>query len=151
MTSQSEREPRHAATVERVYGNDEIEVTWEPSFCIHFAACLRGSPLAFDTQRRPWIDVDAEPPERIVEIVEQCPTGALHARWMDGRQRDGADKAVDVEVRRNGPLFLRGPVQIVDRSGAVLREDTRVALCRCGASGNKPFCDGSHLRIRFKG
>jgi CDGSH-type Zn-finger protein len=41
-------------------------------------------------------------------------------------------------------------VRIVDADGRLIREDTRVALCRCGASGNKPFCDGSHRRIGFQ-
>jgi hypothetical protein len=54
-----------------------------------------------------------------------------------------------VEPRPNGPLFVRGLVRIVDPDGELIREDTRVALCRCGASQNKPFCDGSHLRISF--
>ena len=54
-----------------------------------------------------------------------------------------------IEPRRNGPLFLRGRLRIVDDNGATVHEDTRVALCRCGASGNKPFCDGSHRTIGF--
>jgi CDGSH-type Zn-finger protein len=48
-----------------------------------------------------------------------------------------------------GPLFLRGRIQIRDAEERLIREDTRVALCRCGASENKPFCDGSHRRIGF--
>jgi CDGSH-type Zn-finger protein len=47
-------------------------------------------------------------------------------------------------------LFVRGHVRIVDPDGRLIGEDTRVALCRCGASGNKPFCDGSHRRIGFR-
>jgi CDGSH-type Zn-finger protein len=49
----------------------------------------------------------------------------------------------------NGPLFLRGQLRIVDGTG-VVREATRVALCRCGGSGNKPFCDGTHREIGFR-
>jgi CDGSH-type Zn-finger protein len=54
-----------------------------------------------------------------------------------------------VEPRPNGPLFVRGLVRMVDEDGQLIREDTRLALCRCGASENKPFCDGSHRRIGF--
>jgi CDGSH-type Zn-finger protein len=51
--------------------------------------------------------------------------------------------------RPNGPLFIRGRVRIIDPDGRLIREDTRLALCRCGASENKPFCDGSHRRVGF--
>jgi CDGSH-type Zn-finger protein len=57
--------------------------------------------------------------------------------------------ATTVEPRQNGPLFVRGRLRIVDEDGRLIREETRAALCRCGASGNKPFCDGSHRRIGF--
>lgn len=52
--------------------------------------------------------------------------------------------------QRDGPLFLHGRVQILDRNGNVIREDTRVALCRCGHSRNKPFCDDSHYGVGFR-
>ena len=64
-------QPRYAPTVERVYANDRIEVTWEPAFCIHVAECLRGSPAVFDNQRRPWIIVDNGSPDEIGEVVER--------------------------------------------------------------------------------
>jgi CDGSH-type Zn-finger protein len=50
----------------------------------------------------------------------------------------------------NGPVVLTGPVVVKDAAGAVLREADRVALCRCGASATKPFCDGAHARNGFR-
>jgi len=79
-----------------------------------------------------------------------CPTGALHFRRLDGGEEEPADSGTSVYARPNGPLFLRGNVGIVDQQGTLLREDTRVALCRCGQSGNKPFCDGTHRKIGFR-
>ena len=55
-----------------------------------------------------------------------------------------------MQLRPNGPLFIRGKVRIEDASGHLVREDTRVALCRCGGSDNKPFCDGTHRKIGFR-
>ena len=55
----------------------------------------------------------------------------------------------DARTYANGPLFVRGHVRIVDEQGIVQREATRLALCRCGGSGNKPFCDGSHRTNGF--
>jgi hypothetical protein len=78
-----------------------------------------------------------------------CPTGALHFRRLDGGAQEEPDAETTIEPRPNGPLFVRGRVRIVDSEGELIRQDTRVALCRCGASKNKPFCDGSHLTIGF--
>jgi uncharacterized Fe-S cluster protein YjdI/CDGSH-type Zn-finger protein len=140
---QKERGPR------RVYRNDAIEVHWEPKFCIHVRKCVHGLGRVFDPSARPWIDVDAADPDAIAETILSCPTGALHFRRVDGGEQEVAAEETTVEPRPNGPLFLRGRLKIVDADGRPIREDTRLALCRCGASENKPFCDGSHRRIGF--
>jgi uncharacterized Fe-S cluster protein YjdI/CDGSH-type Zn-finger protein len=150
MTSLRSSEDRYQPTVERVYRNDQIEVTWEPGLCIHFAACIRGSIQAFNPRRRPWIDVDAESPETLAEIVARCPTGALHARWPDGRPAETPREPMSILPTLDGPLFIRGQMTILDRAGNVVREDVRMALCRCGHSQNKPFCDDSHSRVGFE-
>lgn len=142
-------EQRYAPGVERVYANDALEVLWEPGLCIHYAACIRGSVRAFNPQRRPWVDVNAETPERLAEIIELCPTGALHARWKDGRPAEYAPAPATIVPTVDGPLFLHGAIRILDREGNVVREDTRLALCRCGRSKHKPFCDDSHYREGF--
>jgi CDGSH-type Zn-finger protein/uncharacterized Fe-S cluster protein YjdI len=143
-------EARYAPTVQRVYENEHLRLTWEPSFCIHWAACIRGSNDAFDPRRRPWVNLDAEAPERIAEIVERCPTGALHVLWKDGRPAEHPPEAPEFLPTLDGPTFVRGRIRLLDRTGNVIREDTRVALCRCGHSQNKPFCDDSHYREGFQ-
>jgi uncharacterized Fe-S cluster protein YjdI/CDGSH-type Zn-finger protein len=151
MTSEPQAEARHQAAVERTYTTDAIEIRWEPGLCIHFGACFRGSIEAFDPRRRPWVMPAAEAPERIDEIVAGCPTGALHVRWLDGRPAVSEPQdGVTVAPQLDGPLFLRGPVEIRDREGNLVRADTRMALCRCGHSANKPFCDDSHYRVGFR-
>ena len=122
---------------------------WEPKLCIHVRNCVRGLPHVFDAERRPWIDVDAADADAIATTILTCPTGALHFRRLNGGAQEEEPSATTVEPRPNGPLFVRGRVRIVDNEGRLIREDTRLALCRCGASGNKPFCDGSHRRIGF--
>jgi uncharacterized Fe-S cluster protein YjdI len=133
----------------RLYANGAIEVRWEPKLCIHVRNCVRGLGQVFDATKRPWIDVDAADPDAIAATILTCPTGALHFRRLDGGAQEEPPPDTSVEPRPNGPLFVRGQVRIVDDEGRLIREDTRVALCRCGASGNKPFCDGSHRRIGF--
>jgi CDGSH-type Zn-finger protein len=59
--------------------------------------------------------------------------------------------AVEIKVKENGPLVVSGPITILDVEGNEyeLPAGTAYALCRCGASANKPFCDKSHQRIGF--
>jgi CDGSH-type Zn-finger protein len=55
-----------------------------------------------------------------------------------------------IKVRENGPLLCTGDIQVVDSEGEVLYSGNDVVLCRCGASANKPFCDGSHRETGFE-
>ena len=59
---------------------------------------------------------------------------------------------VTVQVLQNGPLLVKGPVDLKDAKGASIptKEET-LALCRCGHSATKPFCDGSHKHVGFQG
>ena len=133
----------------RTYTGAAIEVDWEPKLCIHVQNCVRNLPQVFKAEERPWIVIDAAAADEVAATVEKCPTGALHYRRLDGGAQEQAPAETTVEPRPNGPLFVRGLVRIVSDDGEVIREDTRVALCRCGGSANKPFCDGTHRRIGF--
>jgi uncharacterized Fe-S cluster protein YjdI/CDGSH-type Zn-finger protein len=133
----------------RSYAGEGIEVLWEPRLCIHVRNCVRSLPQVFDPESRPWVVVGAADADAVAGTIETCPTGALHYRRLDGGREEQAPEDTTVEPRPNGPLFVRGLVRIVAPDGQLIREDTRVALCRCGASKNKPFCDGSHRRIGF--
>ena len=58
---------------------------------------------------------------------------------------------VTLKTVDNGPLQIKGPIQVVDHNGAIYELGSRrtVFLCRCGASASKPFCDGAHAKIGF--
>ena len=136
--------------VAREYRSDKIVVSWEPEYCIHTANCLMGLPEVFDVGRRPWVSIDAASAGEVARVVMTCPTGALHFKRLDGGEQEAAPEETSVQPRNNGPLFVRGRVKIVDSQGHVVREDTRIALCRCGQSSNKPFCDGTHRAVGFQ-
>ena len=136
--------------MEKEYTADAITVTFNPRLCIHAAECVRGLPAVFDRERRPWIQADAAPPDAIAAVVMRCPTGALHFVRHDGGASEPVPTGTTVAPRRNGPLFVRGQVEIRNAAGEVVRQDTRVALCRCGQSSNKPFCDGTHREVGFE-
>ena len=145
-----EEQPRYARSAARLYANDKIEVSWEPRFCIHAAECIRGAPAVFDSKRRPWIEIDNDSPDTIADVVHRCPTGALHFRRLDDGAQEPVPPDTTVEAQPDGPLYVRGEIRIVGQDGELLRTDTRVALCRCGHSSTKPFCDGTHRKIEFR-
>jgi CDGSH-type Zn-finger protein/uncharacterized Fe-S cluster protein YjdI len=147
----TENEARKQPGVEREYRSrqGEIVVYWEPKICNHTGNCFRGLPGVFQPQHRPWVSVNAESADKIAAAVMTCPTGALHFERFDGGPQEPQPEETTIDARPNGPLHVRGQVRIVGPGGQLIREDTRVALCRCGASENKPFCDGSHRRIGF--
>jgi uncharacterized Fe-S cluster protein YjdI len=146
----SDVSPERERGPHRVYANDKIEVTWEPKLCIHVRSCVGRLNSVFNAEARPWVNVDAADPDAIAETVATCPTGALHFRRLDGGEQEKASEQTTIDPRPNGPLFLRGRIRVLDGDGSVVREDTRIALCRCGGSSNKPFCDGTHRRIGFR-
>jgi len=133
----------------REYRTPAIVVRWDAVRCIHAGYCVRGLPQVFNPQDRPWVHVEQASADEIAEVVQRCPTGALHFERLDGGPQEPVPSETSVTLRPNGPLFLRGDVQVLAVDGSLIRRDTRVALCRCGHSAHKPFCDGSHRQAGF--
>ena len=131
------------------YATDEIVVEWEPRLCFHSQNCVRSLPPVFDDSRRPWVKVDAATADEVEAAVARCPSGALRTRRI-GVPPPRRQQPLEVRASANGPLLLSGGVRILDADGAVLYEGERAALCRCGHSGNKPFCDGTHKKVGFR-
>jgi uncharacterized Fe-S cluster protein YjdI len=134
------------------YETDQIAVTFDPSRCIHAAACVRGLPLVFDPRERRWVRLEHAPAADVAAVVARCPTGALRAYHPDGSPAspiEATEPPVTVHTRRDGPLYVRGPLRIVTEAGELVAEDERVALCRCGGTASPPFCDGSHKARGF--
>ena len=128
----------------RVYERPELAVIWDATRCTHVAECLRALPDVFDVRRRPWIDIDGADAEEIAEAIHRCPTGALKYEARSGFPDESPEERTTVTAGNLGPLYLRGNVRLVDGHGRLIADETRVALCRCGASSNKPYCDNSH-------
>ena len=127
-----------------LYPGEKISVQYEAKRCIHAAECARNLPEVFNPQRKTWVDPDAAVADSIAAMVERCPTGALHFTRHDGGPAEAVPEQNRITVGVNRPLWLRGDLEIIGPDGTVTLKDTRLALCRCGASRNKPFCDGSH-------
>ena len=133
----------------RDYVGKSVVIRYDAGRCIHAEECVRGAPQAFDKEAKPWIQPDNASVEHLTAVVARCPTGALTLRGADGSELETPPERNVASVTARGPTYLRGRITIPGGEHATLVEYTRVALCRCGASANKPFCDGSHDRIGF--
>ncbi len=130
--------------VEIVQGRD-VELRFEAKRCIHARLCVTGAPQVFLANTPgAWLYPDAMPVERLVDIAHACPSGAIQVRRKDGQPDEAPPPVNLLQVREAGPYGLRGDLRL---RGEPL--GTRATLCRCGASKNKPFCDGSHHDIPF--
>ncbi len=133
------------------YSNGEVTVVWKPEICIHSAVCFRNLPEVFDPKKRPWVEIQGATTERIIAQVDKCPSSAL-SYYRNGKQDQSAVEQVEtvVEALPNGPLLVYGTIKVKDKTGHEEIKNKTTAFCRCGASANKPYCDGSHVRVGFK-
>ena len=130
--------------IERVRG-EKLELAFEAKRCIHSRFCVTWSPRVFLANvKGPWIHPDAMPIERVVEVAHACPSGAIRYRRLDGGADETAPPVNLATVREAGPYAFRAPLQIDGVTAGF-----RATLCRCGASKNKPYCDGSHHTVGF--
>ncbi len=131
----------------KTYRGEDVVVTYDREACIHAGECVRGLPGVFDVDARPWIQPDNASADDVRAVVAKCPTEALRIQESEDTRAEGASAAnVTVTVLDNGPLMVDGPCVVRTPSGEVLKEAAKMALCRCGRTGNAPFCDGSHSR-----
>ncbi len=133
---------------EFTYPGNRAKVSWQGRLCIHIGECGRAEGDLFVGGRKPWCQPDLASDDEIVDVVQRCPTGALAYEFADGSLVEQAAPENTIQVAYNGPLFARGDLQI-EGAPDVPGLKFRAALCRCGKSGNKPFCDNSHLDSDF--
>lgn len=157
-------EPQPRQHVRRDYEAENIVVHWDSALCIHSANCLNELPAVFDVRRRPWVRVHDASADQIAAAVDTCPSRALTYSRLDGvpagpngtPATDATPPTPDdgtpvvISLKPDGPLLVDGPVRIEMARCEVIEVTERAALCRCGGSGNKPFCDGTHKQIGFQ-
>ena len=113
-----------------------------------------GLPEVFNPSERPWIKPENAPTEALINQVKQCPSGALSFlinNATGSNMEAPAEEQAGVSIQANGPLLFDGPLTIRYPDGRTEVRQEKTALCRCGQSGNKPFCDGSHKKAGFQG
>ena len=115
---------------------------------MHAGEC-GGSGLRGVFSKEKWITPDGAGVEQLVDVIERCPSSALKYERLDGAPQE-APELNSISPHPNSALYIRGDIKLHDSQGNVISEEMRLALCRCGQSGNKPFCDGSHTKAEFR-
>jgi uncharacterized Fe-S cluster protein YjdI len=139
------------------FSNGEVTVYWKADLCIHSANCLISLPSVFNSKKKPWINVHAAGSKEIMKAVDACPSRALtylkSTKFVTSKPRATPkmkSKFARVQILKNGPALVTGNFIVRDAQKKKIQIDTEVvALCRCGGSKKKPFCDGSHQSIGF--
>ncbi|HNY03696.1 MAG TPA: (4Fe-4S)-binding protein [Bacteroidales bacterium] len=141
------------------FSNGEITVYWKADLCIHSANCLIGLPEVFNSKKKPWVNVHASNSKEIMKVIDRCPSRALtylkSAKFVTSKPRIKAKmkpKFARIHILKNGPALVTGNFILRDSKKKKIQIQNEVAaLCRCGASKKKPFCDGSHQTAEFIG
>lgn len=118
------------------YEGENVEVTYDAARCLHAGECVRGLPAVFDTTKRPWVAPGGGDAEAVAAVIRRCPTGALHYTLREG-EPERPRVPTRVRLPEGGPMLLEGDLELDGQ------RETRAALCRCGKSGNQPYCDSS--------
>ena len=140
--------------MKKEYKQDDLVVVWQPHLCIHSAVCFRSLPAVFKPRDRPWIQLANGNVQAIKDTVNACPSGALslkHTIVEEIKAEEAVTSWNKVHVLKNGPLRIKEACQVILADGTVVEKPFGVSLCRCGASSDKPFCDGTHKVNGFTG
>ncbi len=146
---------------DRQYSNGEITVYWKPKKCIHATICYTQLNEVFNPRKRPWVDMSGSTTDKIIDIVNRCPTDALLYRYnkdLEAQDTEGIkdapvveEKPVIIQIMKDGPIVVTGKILLKDNEGKEYKTYSISSFCRCGASNNMPFCDGTHRKIGFQG
>ena len=131
------------------FPGEKVDVVWDGRLCIHIAECGQAKGDLFVGGRKPWCQPDLVDPDEVKAVVERCPSGALYYDIKGGGIEE-ADSENSLIIIYNGPYYMRGNLDIEGVTDDMPGVKYRAALCRCGFSKNKPFCDNSHEAGKFQ-
>jgi CDGSH-type Zn-finger protein len=134
------------------YVGKEITIHDNRKICSHAAECVNHLQSVFNLNARPWVKPDAAKIEEIINTIRKCPSGALSYSIDGVEYRDQNDRKPLVTISKDGPYLITGGIDLIGDNIQFAEGFSKehYTLCRCGASSNKPFCDGMHRTINFK-
>ena len=144
----SDKDPERVPDRRDDYAGADVTIHDNRGICSHAGYCTDCLPEVFG-RGEPWVDADGATPDRVAEIIDLCPSGALAYTRDDVQHRDH-DAEPQVRVSRNGPYRVTGGVELAGGDLGDGASPEHYTLCRCGQSKNKPRCDGSHWYADFR-
>ena len=134
------------------YTTNKITIHDNRKICSHAAECVNNLPSVFQLNARPWINPAGAEMEEIINTIRKCPSGALSYSINGVEYKDHDERKPIVTVSKDGPYVITGGIDLIGDNIQFAEGSSRehYTLCRCGASNNKPFCDGMHKVISFK-
>jgi CDGSH-type Zn-finger protein len=133
----------------RTYVGERITIFDNRAICAHAAFCTDELASVFRHRDNPWIVPDGAEMNEIIKTIRKCPSGAL-SYALDGVEAQAPQREPMVTVTDNGPYAVAGGIELTGVKFGDGASAEHYTLCRCGASKNKPFCDGSHWDAGFK-
>lgn len=130
------------------YVGKHITIYDNRSLCAHAGYCTDSLASVFRLKQEPWIDPDGAPVDEIIAAIKRCPSGAL-SYSVEGVTPSAPVQPGSILIAPNGPYVVSGEVELAGIEWGEGASRLQYTLCRCGASHNKPFCDGSHWAINF--
>jgi CDGSH-type Zn-finger protein len=131
------------------YAGKSITIFDNRGICAHAGYCTDSLKAVFRMREEPWIDPDGATLREIVETIRKCPSGAL-SYAIDGVEPAPPPRAPMITVTDNGPYAITGGIELIGVKFGEGASAEHYTLCRCGASKNKPFCDGAHWDASFR-
>jgi CDGSH-type Zn-finger protein len=139
------------ATRRDTYAGDGVTIHDDRTVCAHAGRCTDGLASVWKLGVEPWIDPHGAPAKDIIEVIEQCPSGALsYSRDDEGGRVEEVEHDPCLVPAPNGPYLVQGHIPVTSSDGEGYENREHVTLCRCGQSENKPFCSGKHWAINFE-
>ena len=139
--------------IKKEYTNGDLTVVWKPRLCIHSEICVKTLPNVYKPKEKPWIQAENATVDELIAQIDKCPSAALsyYKKNESENNSETVNEGTKVEVLVNGPLLVHGQLEVKGSDGQVETKKRTTAFCRCGASANKPYCDGEHNKIGFEG
>ncbi len=139
-------DPGAIAARRDAYEAAEVTIYDDRSVCAHIGECTDGLPAVWKLDTEPWIDQNAASADEIKATIHKCPSGALTFAEPGSTETVEETTSPAIKASVDGPYFVRGGITVSSSAGKAYEVRTRQALCRCGGSQNKPFCDGTHWK-----
>lgn len=131
------------------YDGADVTVWFNPRLCSHAAECGRLASHMFDPAQKPWVQPDKGTFNEVEAVITACPSGALQMSDIIGPPEHRFAERPEVMVQKDGPYWVTETSIATPPHGKGMSA-RKFTLCRCGKSGNKPFCDGTHRDAGWK-